>query len=236
MRMNIVAGIGATIALLWLLGAAPSNAADVNRGAQLFRACGACHSLEAGRNLTGPSLADLWGRKAGALASFRRYSPALKDSAVVWDEKSLDRWLADPRAFIAGNLMTFPGIKNQGERDDLIAYLKTATAPGAAAAPKAQPGMGGMMGAGREMRDLKKLAPDERVTAIGYCGDSYRVTTADGKTDPVWEFNLRFKTDSSELGPKPGAPAYIPASMMGDRGFVIFADPAEFAAFIRKQC
>src|SRR5713226_4501581 len=83
---------------------------DPSRGARVFRTCAACHSLQADKNMTGPSLAGLWDRKAGSLASFGRYSPALKSASVVWDQQTLDEWLKDPRRFIPQNRMTFAGI------------------------------------------------------------------------------------------------------------------------------
>jgi cytochrome c len=101
------------ILLLYAAGAAaqmPSG--EATRGAQLYRACAACHSLAPDRNMTGPSLAGIWGRKAGSLKSFDRYSPALKTSNVVWDEKTLDAWLQSPARFIPGNHMTFAGISD----------------------------------------------------------------------------------------------------------------------------
>src|SRR5919201_3307942 len=78
---------------------------DPARGERLFRACAPCHSLEPNRNMTGPSLAELWNRRAGELASFSRYSPALKDSGIIWDDMSLDEWIRDPQHFIPGNTM-----------------------------------------------------------------------------------------------------------------------------------
>jgi cytochrome c len=84
--------------------------------------------------------------------------------------------------------------------------------------------MGGMMGGGR-VPDLKTLKPNMQVKAITYCHDTYRVTTADGKKRAFWERNLRLKTDSSKEGPQNGAPALVPAGMMGDRADVIFAAP-----------
>src|SRR3954464_1446386 len=86
--------------------------ADPSLGQRVYRACVACHSLEPNRNMTGPSLAELWDRQAGGLPSFKRYSPALKSSGVIWDDRTLDAWIKDPEAFIPGNHMTFPGIKN----------------------------------------------------------------------------------------------------------------------------
>lgn len=71
---------------------------------------------------------------------------------------------------------------------------------------------------------------------ITYCGDTYRVTTGDGKTRGFWERNLRLKTDSSEDGPQKGMPALVPAGMVGDRADVIFAAPEEISGFIKSEC
>ena len=209
---------------------------DPETGARVYRACAACHSLEPGKHRTGPSLAGIWAKKAGTVEGFHRYSPALESAAVSWSERTLDAWLADPEAFIPGNRMTFPGVRDQQARADLIAYLEVATAEGAS--PPSRPGGGGMMGgmAGAEMPDLEAVGPEQRVTAIRYCEDTYHVTTAAGESIPFWEFNLRFKTDSSEKGPRKGHPALLPASMMGDRAFVIFAAPEEISAFIEARC
>jgi len=84
---------------------------DSSRGANLFENCAACHSLEPDKNMTGPSLAGFWKRKAGTVESFTRYSPALASSDIVWDDKTLDAWLANPQHVIPGNTMTFPGIR-----------------------------------------------------------------------------------------------------------------------------
>lgn len=201
----------------------PGNAVG---GERMYRACAACHSLEPNRNMTGPSLAEVWNRKAGALSSFPRYSPALKSSGIVWTDDTLDAWIKDPEHFIPGNTMTFPGMKDARQRADLLAFLKEATQPGRA--PKAAQGSG--------VPNLKTLEPEDRVQAISHCGDSYTVATSDGKTRDFWERNLRFKTDVSDDGPQKGAPALVPAGMMGDRADVIFASPAEISAFIAQRC
>ena len=197
---------------------------DAQRGAKLFSQCAACHTLEPGRNLTGPSLANLFGRKAGTAPGFLRYSDALKRSGAEWNEKTLDAWLKDPAKFIPGNDMTFPGIKDDKARRELIAYLKAAdTTPG-------------MQRMGPRMPNLKKAKPDSIVKTIRHCGDTYFVTTGDGKTEKVWEFNLRFKSDASDSGPAPGKPVFIGVGMRGDRAAVVFASPSEFGAFIQQRC
>lgn len=229
----------ALIGLLAATTSAWSQTSDAARGERVFRACAACHSLEPNRNMTGPSLSGLWNRKAGTLPSFDRYSSALVSSGVIWDDKTLDPWIADPQHFIPGNTMTFQGVKDARQRADLLAFLKEATQPGHAPAT-AQRGnqMGGMMGmtGAGSVPNLKKLEPDERVAKIAHCRDTYRVTTADGKTHAFWERNLRFKTDMSNDGPEKGAPALVGAGMMGDRADVIFSAPEEISGFIAASC
>lgn len=235
MKQPCALGI-AFMAAVCTAGAAIAQVPNLDRGQRAFAACAPCHSLMPDRNMTGPSLASLWNRQAGSLASFMRYSPALKSSGIIWTETSLDPWIADPQGFIAENHMTFRGIKDARTRADLIAFLKEATQPGHAPQMAQQSGgMMGMMGGGAAP-NLKKLDPDDRVQAIHYCRDTYKVTTADGKTHDFWERNLRFKTDSSGDGPDKGAPAIVGAGMMGDRASVIFAAPEEIAGFIVHQC
>jgi cytochrome c len=171
---------------------------------------------------------------AGSLKSFERYSPALRDSHIVWDEKAFDAWLKSPSQFIPNNSMTFPGISKAQSRADIIAFLKETSAGQMSAAKGAQgDGMGGMTA---QFQDLKKLGPDHQVEAIRYCHDTYHVTTADGQSIDFWEANLRFKTDSSGTGPPSGKPVILPAGMMGDRASLFFAAPEEISAFIKHQC
>jgi cytochrome c len=218
---------------------ATAEPGDPTRGERMYRACTPCHSLEPNRNMTGPSLAEIWNRKSGSLASFPRYSSALKSAGIVWNDDTLDEWIKDPQHFIPGNTMTFPGMKDARQRADLLAFLKDASQAGRAPPATAQRGqMGGMMGmmGGGPVPNLKKLDPEDRVQSINHCGDTYKVSTADGKVRDFWERNLRFKTDVSDDGPQKGAPAIVPAGMMGDRADVIFASPDEISGFIAHQC
>ena len=209
---------------------------DASRGQRVFQTCAACHSLEPNKNLTGPSLSGVYGRKAGTLPSFNRYSDALKSSGIVWDDKTLDAWLTDPKAVVPANEMTFPGIRNAQQRADLLAFLKQATKPGVPTAQAQGGGMGGMMMGGGQVPNLKKLDAEDRVQSVRHCKDTYEVATADGKKRKFWERNLRFKTDSSRDGPSKGAPALVPAGMAGDRADVIFSEPDEFGQFVRQDC
>ncbi len=229
----------------WLLGsltvlgshATAGAEGNTQQGAQAFRQCAACHSLEPDRHLTGPSLAGVVGRPAGTAPGFARYTDALATSGLTWDAGTLDRWLADSTALVPGTNMRIGPIEEPGMRRDIVAFLEAAQAKSSGEASDKSPG-GGMMGGmqGGRMLNLNEPTSKQRVTAISYCGDAYRVTLGTGETFTFWEFNLRFKTDSSRDGPASGAPAIVGQGMMGDRAQVVFASPAEISAFIRKEC
>ena len=199
-------------------------AEDVQRGAKAYQACVACHSLEPGRHFTGPSLANLFGRKAGTAPGFQRYSEALQRSGIFWDEKTLDAWLKDPVGLIPGNVMTFAGIKDEAVRRALIQYLKTVDS-----IPSARR-------AGPRLPDLKKAPPANLVDGARHCGDTYFVATGDGMIHKFWEFNLRLKTDTSANGPAPGKPVLVGAGMQGDRASIVFSTLREIPEMIKEQC
>jgi nitrite reductase (NO-forming) len=108
---------------------------DAGAGRQVFKKCQACHSLEAGKTILGPSLAGIVGRKSASDANFN-YSPAMKQAGLTWDPPTLDAYLADPAKVVPGNHMPFPGLKTDHDRDDVIAFLAGAAA--AAGAPVAK--------------------------------------------------------------------------------------------------
>jgi cytochrome c len=112
--------------LLTIVPAAASYAADLAAGQQMFARCRICHTLAAGApSAVGPNLHGLFGRKAGSLNDFD-YSPAMKASGITWDDDTLAKYLRDPKGFIPGNRMAFPGIEDKKELADLIAYLRQA--------------------------------------------------------------------------------------------------------------
>ncbi|MFO1297526.1 MAG: c-type cytochrome [Rubrivivax sp.] len=99
---------------------------DAARGLAAYEArCGACHSVQADR--IGPRHAGVFGRKAGSLSGFD-YSPALRASSVVWNEKTLEQWLGDPESLIPGQRMGYQ-IGDAALRADIVAYLATLRAP-----------------------------------------------------------------------------------------------------------
>lgn len=222
---------GAVLALLALWALAAAAAGNADRGARMFQNCAACHSVSPGEHMTGPSLAGVWQRKAASAEGFARYSDALKGSGAVWNEATLGAWLRNPAAFAPGNFMNVPGIAEAEARSDLIAYLRAISErrPGSPKAPDARSLRG-------TFSDLRKAGRDVSVAAIRHCRETYWVTTGSGKVMPYWEFNLRFKTDSSERGPARGKPVMVGAASMGDRAQVVFSEPGEISRFIRTKC
>ena len=109
--------------IIIILTVSIANTADTVKGKKVFKKCVACHSLQEGKNKIGPSLYNLLGRKAGSVDGYK-YSKAMKNSDVVWDEESLDKFLTKPRKFIKKTKMSFRGIKKKSLRDDIISYLK----------------------------------------------------------------------------------------------------------------
>ncbi len=101
---------------------------DVAKGEKVFKKCIACHTLEDGKNKVGPSLYGIFGRTAGALEDYK-YSTAMVESGIVWDDENMDGYLKKPRAFLKGTKMAFAGIKKDNQRADLIAFLKEKSAP-----------------------------------------------------------------------------------------------------------
>jgi cytochrome c len=140
---------------------------------------------------------------------------------------------SNPAQLVRGTTMTFPGLKERQARQDMIAYLKAVDEN---KAPPAAKGGGGMLGMARQKIDLKNTPPGGQVRSIKHCGDTYTVQTADGKSEKVWEFNLRFKSDSSNLGRAPGKPVIVGAGMQGDRASIVFASPKEISESIGQAC
>jgi len=101
----------------------PVMAGNAERGKQLYESrCVACHSID--DNRAGPAHKGVFGRKAGLAKGFD-YSPAVRNSKIVWNARTLDRWLADPAKLIPGNKMGF-SVPDARDRADLIEYLKRA--------------------------------------------------------------------------------------------------------------
>lgn len=107
---------------------ASAQSGDAAKGQRVFnQQCRACHTLEKdGAQTAGPNLHGVFGRKAGTAAGYE-FSDAMKKSGIVWDEATMADYSRDPKAKVPGTKMVFNGVKNAGQRADLVAYLKQAT-------------------------------------------------------------------------------------------------------------
>ena len=126
MRGDSLPKMAAIMLTLVLGGLAPvAEAADPGTGKSVFSAtCSICHSVQPGKNMVGPSLFGLVGRKTGSVPGFH-YSPANENANLTWDDATLNKYLQSPRTVIPGTTMTYGGLKDDTKRSDLIAYLAT---------------------------------------------------------------------------------------------------------------
>ena len=101
-----------------------ASAQDLEAGQRSFNKCRACHQVgEGAKNLVGPTLNGLFGRKSGSVEGYT-YTEANKNSGIVWDEAVFAEYIKDPKAKIPGTKMVFAGIKSDKEIADLTAFLK----------------------------------------------------------------------------------------------------------------
>ncbi|RKF22008.1 cytochrome C [Altericroceibacterium spongiae] len=89
-----------------------------------FAQCSICHSAEPGKNMIGPSLAGIYGEKAGDVEGFN-FSPAMMKSGLVWDDETLDAYIENPRKVVPGTRMSYAGMKNPEMRQQIIEYIKS---------------------------------------------------------------------------------------------------------------
>lgn len=126
MRVWMMAA-AAALALAPMSGA---SAQDADAGARVFNQCRACHTInQGGRNGVGPNLYGVWGRAAGAVEGFRYSAPmrAKAAEALVWTADNMRAYLTDPKALVPGGSMSFAGIRNEQQLNDLLAYLERAS-------------------------------------------------------------------------------------------------------------
>ncbi len=123
---------------VWMMAAAAlalapmsgAMAQDADAGARVFNQCRACHTInQGGRNGVGPNLHGVWGRAAGAVEGFRYSAPmrAKAGEGLAWNEANLRAYLTDPKAVVPAGSMSFAGIRNEQQLNDLLAYLQRAS-------------------------------------------------------------------------------------------------------------
>jgi len=120
-RVRLFSGV---LLALAASGGAASAAGDAAAGQATFRVCRTCHQIgEGAKNFVGPELNGVVGRKAGSVAGYN-YSDANKNSGLTWDEATLRKYLRLPRDVVPGTKMAFPGLQNDDDIANVIAYLK----------------------------------------------------------------------------------------------------------------
>lgn len=122
--------LGALLTFAPATGALAQQAGDPAAGQRVFNQCRACHNVDqGGRNQVGPNLHGVFGRRAGSIEGFR-YSANMKqlgEGGHTWSEETLRPYLANPKAVVPQGIMAFPGIRNEQQLNDLLAYLKQAS-------------------------------------------------------------------------------------------------------------
>jgi len=123
MRLGLGSFILASSVLTFAFAAASADAADIAAGAKVFKQCQQCHRIGVGAtNFYGPVLNGVNGRPAGTYPHYK-YSKALENSKIVWNYDTLSKYLKEPQHAVPGVAMTFKGLKDQTDVDNVIAYI-----------------------------------------------------------------------------------------------------------------
>jgi cytochrome c len=124
---NVGRRIAWAMALALLAGPLVAKAeGDPAKGKKVFNKCRTCHVVDAEQNKVGPNLVGLFGREAGSVEGFK-YSDAMMASGIVWEDETITAYVKDPKAYVPGNRMVFPGLRKDQEIEDLLAYLRQET-------------------------------------------------------------------------------------------------------------
>ena len=120
---SVVSGLLAAV----VLGVGLSSSAmagDAALGEKVFKKCKACHVVDKEKHKTGPHLVNVIGRTAGTAEGYKKYSKAMKNSGIVWNDETLDGYLEKPKKYLKGTRMAFAGLRKEKDRANVIAYLK----------------------------------------------------------------------------------------------------------------
>ena len=124
MKFQVLLGAAAMVIAA---SAANVQAGDAAKGEKIFKKCKTCHTIDkGGKNKIGPNLNGIFGRVFGTLEGFK-YSKAMKEAKITWDEKTMDQFVTKPKKMIKKTKMSFAGLKKEKDRANLIAYLQEAT-------------------------------------------------------------------------------------------------------------
>lgn len=115
---------------LMALSPMAAKAQDAEAGQRVFNQCRACHTInQGGRNGVGPNLFGVWDRRAGSIDGFRYSAPMRERAAagLVWNEENMRAYITDPKAVVPGGSMSYVGLRNEEQRNNLLAYLRQAS-------------------------------------------------------------------------------------------------------------
>ena len=118
---------GACAGVLVLPISAALAQGDPEKGEKVINKCKTCRVADEEKNKIGPTLMGIFGRQAGSVEGFK-YSDAMKESGITWDEVTIDEYIANPKTIVPKGKMAFAGLTKEQDRADLIAYLKEVTA------------------------------------------------------------------------------------------------------------
>ena len=122
MKFRIITFFSVALTVIMTVGTV--EAGDSKKGKKVFSKCKACHTIKkGGKNRVGPNLYGVVGSKAAQVKGYR-YSKAMKNSGITWDEATLDKFLTKPKKLVKKTKMAFGGLKKNSQRANLIAYLK----------------------------------------------------------------------------------------------------------------
>lgn len=153
-------------------------AMDVDRGAKVFKKCTSCHNAEdGGANGTGPNLWDIVGHSAGGKDGFK-YSSAMAQSGLTWDYETLDGFLTKPTKYLSGTAMNFVGLKKEGDRAAVIAYLRAQ-----AASPAAMPVPATVEASAEDITDIAAEGADDAADTVVDAVQDGANAVVDGASD-----------------------------------------------------
>lgn len=124
MEMIMIFRLIAVCTFTCFLTAGTAFSEDLKAGKKVFKKCKSCHTVKPEKHKVGPSLYKVVDQTAGAAEGYK-YSPALKSSGLTWDLETLTAFLKNPKEVIPGNKMSFPGLKNDEDITNLIAYIQS---------------------------------------------------------------------------------------------------------------
>jgi len=202
-------------------------------GAALYSTCYYCHSLKPNVHLTGPSLAGLWGKKAGKVKGYELYSDSLKKSDMIWNEKTLAEWIHEPQKVAPGTGM--PDVKIGDDNiQPLVGFLKIALSKGGYEKVIKEKLVSENIANGQLPKYSRVPDKTSQVKAIESCSQIYSIEFADGSVKKIWKFNLAFKVMAGDLAPMEELPVIVPTGSMGDRFEIVFHSLKELSTVVTE--